>query len=78
MSNDLSCVITAVTEFYDCARGSLQSRRCWKKKTNKISKVGDTTTARFEMQSQSGDLVDMESQSGDFTGNTLNKVHGCS
>lgn len=51
-------------EFYDYARASLQEQ--------KILEEED------RLRSQELERVEMESQSGDFTGNTLIKVHGCS
>ena len=55
-------------EFYDYARASLQEQKILEEEDKSRSQELERVEVR----------VEMESQSGDFTGNTLIKVHGCS
>jgi hypothetical protein len=55
-------------EFYHYARASLQEQKILEEEDKSRSQELERVEVR----------VEMESQSGDFTGNTLIKVHGCS
>lgn len=55
-------------EFYDYDRASLQEQKILEEEDRSRSQELERVEVR----------VEMESQSGDFTGNTLIKVHGCS